>query len=199
MMGKIAGLVCLGMVAASADAAVARSSTSTIASFVASSGNGFDNNPFDYDVLLKAAVTADLVAPLADPQARLTLWAPNDGAFVRLARDLGFAGTSEANAWDYLVGVLTNLGGGDPIPVLRQVLLYHVAPTRINAVQFLILGITGQTVTTLQGGTFRPAGLRIIDNEPDLVDPTLFVPLNVVTGNGIVHTISRVLIPVNLP
>lgn len=199
MKTAVAALACLGAFATSVDAGIPRTPTSTIASFVASSGSGFDGNPFDYDMLLKAVVTADLVAPLADPQARLTLWAPNDGAFIRLARDLGYVGTSESNAWDYLVDALTTLGGGDPIPVLRQVLLYHVAPTRINAIGFLILGIFGQPVTTLQGGTFQPAGFRIIDQEPDLADATLFVPLNVVTGNGIVHTVTRVLLPVNLP
>lgn len=199
MLKALSALACLGTVAMTTEAAMPRQSTFTIASFVAASGNGFDSNPFDYDLLLKAAITADLVGPLADPSLRLTLFAPNDAAFVRLARDLGFAGTSESNAWDFLVGALTNLGGGDPIPVLQQVLLYHVAPTRINALQFLILGLTNRTITTLQGGTIKPAGFRIIDNEPDLADPTLFVPLNVFTVNGTVHTISRVLIPLDLP
>lgn len=174
-------------------------SPSTIASFVARSGNGFDSNPFDYDLLLKAASTAGLVGALSDPNARLTLFAPNDGAFITLARDLGYGGYSESGAWDFLVGALTNLGNGDPIPVLQQVLLYHVAPVRINAIQFVILGLTNQTITTLQGGTVKPVGLRLVDNEPDLANPSLFLPLNVVTGNGTIHTISRVLIPLNLP
>lgn len=172
---------------------------SSIAAFVASSGSGFDNNPFDYDLLLKAVQTADLVGPLADPAARLTLFAPNDQAFIRLARDLGFAGSSESQAWTFLVGALTQLGNGDPIPVLRSVLLYHVAPRRINAIEFLILGLTNQVITTLQGSTVRPLGLRLIDNEPNISDASLFAPIQVWTANGTVHTISRVLLPIDLP
>lgn len=206
-MNVLTALACVGTIAASAVAAPSAAPYApamltqfpTIASFVAASGSDFDNNPFDYDLLLKAAVTADLVGALANPEARLTLFAPNDAAFVRLARDLGFVGTSESGAWDFLVGALTTLGNGNPVPVLTDVLLYHVAPVRINAIQFILLGLTNQVITTLQGGTVRPVGLRLIDNEPDLANPTLFVPLNVRTGNGTVHTISRVLLPLDLP
>jgi uncharacterized surface protein with fasciclin (FAS1) repeats len=62
---------------------------------------------------------------VSNPTANLTVFAPNDRAFVRLARDLGFTGTTEAAAWQFLVGALTQLGNGDPIPVLTNVLLYH--------------------------------------------------------------------------
>jgi uncharacterized surface protein with fasciclin (FAS1) repeats len=206
-MKAVTVLACVGAIATSTAAAPSPAPSApaqstqipTIASFVAASGSGFDNNPFDFDLLLKAAQTADLVGALANPEARLTLFAPNDAAFIRLARDLGFAGTSESGAWDFLVDALTQLGNGNPIPVLQQVLLYHVAPVRINAIQFILLGLTNQVITTLQGGTVKPVGLRLIDNEPDLANPTLFVPLNVWTGNGTVHTISRVLLPIDLP
>ncbi len=171
----------------------------TIASVVAASGGQFDNNQFDYDILLNAVQAANLVGPLADPSANLTLFAPNDRAFILLARDLGFNGSSEQGAWNFLVGALTQLGNGDPIPVLQQVLLYHVAPARVNVVQFIILSITGQPITTLQGGTIRPVGLSLVDKDPDFANPTVFVPLNIQTGNGIIHTITRVLLPVNLP
>lgn len=204
-MKFVTALACLGTIAASSTAAPSlpppamSMPPSSIAAFVAGSGNGFDSNPLDYDMLLKAVVAADLVGPLADPSVRLTLFAPNDAAFIRLARDLGYAGATESGAWDFLVEALTNLGGGDPIPVLKQVLLYHVAPVRINAIQFLILGFTNQVIQTLQGGTVKPVGLRLIDNEPDLANPNLFPPIQVWTGNGTIHTINRVLIPINLP
>lgn len=172
---------------------------SSITSFVAASGGEFDNNPFDYDLLLNAVITADLAEALANPNANLTLFAPNDRAFILLARDLGFNGSSEAGAWEFLVDALTGLGGGNPVPVLQQVLLYHVAPSRVNVIQFILLSITGQTIPTLQGGTVRPVGLSLVDKDPDFTNPTVFFPLNVRTGNGIVHTITRVLLPLNLP
>ena len=49
----------------------------------------------------------------------------------------------------------------------------------------------------------RPAILPffvvLIDNEPDLANPALNFPINIVADNGIIHTISRVLIPLDIP
>jgi uncharacterized surface protein with fasciclin (FAS1) repeats len=188
----VAGLVALGGIAETARA-------DTIADIVVGSGGEFDNNRFDYDILLNAVIAADLVDPLADPDADLTLFAPNDFAFVRLARDFGYEGWDEAGAWDAIVAALTDLGNGDPIPVLTDVLLYHVAPESITAFDFFLYSIFGIPIETLQGGTFQPFFFRLIDNEPDLRDARLFFPLNVRADNGYVHTITRLLIPVDLP
>ncbi|MBT8484005.1 MAG: fasciclin domain-containing protein [Phycisphaerae bacterium] len=177
----------------------APASAQTIADVVASSGGEFDQNWFDYDMLLNAVVAADLVGPLADPDAELTVFAPNDLAFIRLARTLGYEGRDESGAFEFIVSALTDLGGGDPIPLLTDVLLYHVVDDEINAFEFILLSFFGVPVETLQGGTFLPRFLFLVDNEPDLPNPTLFFPLNLQTDNGIIHTISRVLIPVDLP
>ncbi len=172
----------------------------SIAAFVAQSGGEFDRNPFDYDILLTAAETAGLVDALADPDAELTLFAPNDYAFIRLARDLGFEGFGEEAAWDFLVEALTGLGDGDPIPVLTDVLSYHVAPDSVSLIDVLIQSFLGNTLPTLlEGATIKPFFVVLIDNEPDLDNPFVFLPINVKTGNGIVHTITRVLIPLDLP
>ena len=177
-----------------------QSRAATITQIVAASGGTFDNNRFDYDILLNAVLTAGLADALNDPSANLTVFAPNDLAFIRLARDLGFSGNDDSGAWNFLVAALTGLGGGDPIPVLTNVLLYHVVPQRVNAVQFFVLSFSGANVPTLlSGATIRPAFFRIIDNDPDLKNPNLFFPLNVNADNGIIHTIDRVLIPLNLP
>lgn len=200
---RIAACIAAGFVAAPTLAALPDGGCGpqfTIAQFVALSGNGFDNRPYDYDILLKAVQTAGLAGPLNDPQADLTLFAPNDRAFVLLARDLGYSGWSESGAWTFLVDALTQLGNGNPIPVLTNVLLYHVAPESLNAYQVLLAGFANQPIETLlSGATFQPQGFRLKDADPDLTDPRLFVPLNVNATNGVVHTINRVLIPVNLP
>ena len=63
---------------------------------VAKSGTGaFDHNPRDYDVLITAVKAANLVGPLSNPSASLTLFAPDDAAFIRTARSLGFTGWDE--------------------------------------------------------------------------------------------------------
>jgi len=201
MKEKVMKLLC-AITAALAFAAVAPSvqaTNRTITQIVAASGGTFDNNQFDYDILLNAVVTANLADALNDPNADLTVFAPNDRAFKRLASDLGWAGGNEESAWNFLVGALTDLGAGDPIPVLTAVLTYHVVPESLNAFQVLGLGLTGQSVETLQGGTIRFAFIRLIDKDPDFINPKLFLPLNVRASNGIIHTIDRVLLPIDLP
>lgn len=167
----------------------------TITQIVSLSGGEFDSDFLDYDILLTAVVTADLAEALDNPEDNLTLFAPNDLAFVRTARDLGYDGWSEEGAWEFLVAALTDLGGGNPIPVLREILLYHVAPESLAPWQI----INSRSIETLQGGEIRPRKFQLRDNEPNLKDPSLFFPLNIPAANGIIHTIDRVLIPVDLP
>lgn len=85
----------------------------TITDIVAKSGGEFDDNKRDFDILLNAVIAADLAEALADPKARLTVFAPTDIAFYRLARDLGYAGDYDETAvFTFIVDTLTGLGGG---------------------------------------------------------------------------------------
>lgn len=171
---------------------------------VAASGGAaagtFDQNANDYDILLTALNTAGLTGAVANPAASLTVFAPTDAAFVRLATDLGFTGTGEQGAWQFLVQALTTLGNGNPLPVLQDVLKYHVAPQRITVLGVIFRSILDQNIPTLvPGATIQPFFFVLVDNEPDLVNPRVRLPLNLSASNGIIHTIDRVLLPVNLP
>jgi uncharacterized surface protein with fasciclin (FAS1) repeats len=194
----IATLLSLSMLLALAPAASAwgGSSRGTITEIVAASGGEFDGNRADYDILLTAVLTAGLEGALADESATLTVFAPNDAAFIRTARDLGFTGTDEAGAWTFLVGALTSIGGGDPLPVLTSILTYHVAPGYYGAVRVLF----SRSIPTLQGAEIKPRLLTLRDQDPDIADPRLVLRgLNIRADNGVIHTIDRVLIPVDLP
>ena len=176
----------------------------TIADIVVAASGGatagvFDADDQDYDILLNALQTANLVGAVADPNASLTVFAPNDRAFLRLANDLGYVGNDESGAWDFLVEALTGLGGGNPIPVLQDVLLYHVVGKKVSLFDVVILSIFRKNITTLQGATITPRFFRLVDNEPDLRDPRVRRPINLRASNGIIHGINRVLIPINLP
>ena len=172
----------------------------TITDIVLASGGEFDKDRRDFDILLNAVVTADLADALADPNAELTVFAPNDRAFVRLARDLGYEGRyDEEAAWTFLVEALTGLGGGDPIPVLTDVLLYHVAPGDVRPVDLILATIFGGRIETLLGANIRPFFLILVDNDPDLKNPFVVKPVDIEASNGRIHAISRVLAPIDLP
>ncbi len=154
---------------------------------------GFDNNPRDYDILITAATAANLVGALSDPASTLTLFAPDDAAFVRTARSLGFTGSDEQGAWNFLVTALTQIGGGDPIPTLTTILLYHVASGKLGALQVLF----SRRIDTLAGASFGVRLFRLVDNAPALPNPSLnLFELDQRASNGVIHGISRVLIPV---
>jgi serralysin len=165
----------------------------TITGIVAASGD-FDTNPKDFDLLLKAVQAAGLADALNDPSADLTVFAPNDAAFMNLAKTLGFKGTTEAAAFDFVVDALTLLsGGGSPIPLLTDILLYHVVPESLQASQVL----SSTTIDTLLGTSLGVQGTALVDGDPDLANPNI-IATDIQAANGVVHVIDGVLIPVNI-
>ena len=165
----------------------------SITGIVAASGD-LDDNPADFDILLAAVQTAGLAETLATDGLDVTVFAPDDGAFLSLAQTLGFTGTDEAGALGFIVATLTELGGGDPIPLLTAILTYHVSPGAKQLAE--VAGL--DEVATLQGGTIGIDGTTLVDNEPDLADPSLKAT-DIQASNGIVHVIDEVLLPVNIP
>lgn len=171
-------------------------SSKTIIDIVVQSGGEFDRNYHDYDILLNAVLAAGLEDALADPTADLTVFAPNDRAFIRLARDLGYSGHKEEDAFNAIVAALTDLGGGDPIPLLTNVLLYHVSP---GAKNLRTIGESISVDTLLDGATITPNFIALVDNEPDVKNARYTRPLNVKASNGVIQTINRVLLPLDIP
>jgi len=171
----------------------------TITDIVAKSGGDFDDNKRDYDILLNAVIAAELADALADPKARLTVFAPTDLAFYRLAVDLGYGGEYDETAvFTFIVDTLTDLGGGDPIPVLTDILLYHVAPGVVRPIDLIFNTFFQVPIDTLLGATIQPFFLQLIDNDPDLRDARVAIPFNIRATNGRIHSVTRVLIPVDL-
>jgi uncharacterized surface protein with fasciclin (FAS1) repeats len=165
----------------------------TLTAIVAASGGTFDADGTDFDLLLNAVQTAGLAGALDDPNADLTVFAPNDAAFVGLAQALGFNGTDEGSAFSYLVEALTLLGGGDPIPLLTEVLTYHVAPGSLDSTA--VLG--ADSIATLQGGNLGVDGATLVDADPDVPNPNL-IATDIEAANGIAHVIDGVLLPVDV-
>ena len=163
---------------------------------------GFDSNPYDYDILITAAQTAGLVDALATT-SNITVFAPDDAAFIRTARSLGFTGSGESAAWSFLVTALGQVGAatgiGDAVDVLTVVLQYHVAPQVLRVWTMLYKGVTGGTVNTLAGVTFRVRLIELVDKDPGIPNPYLNPRrLDLRASNGVIHGITRVLIPADI-
>ena len=153
----------------------------------ASGGGTPDNNPYDYDLLVQAALATGVADALADPSARITLFAPNDKAFLRLVADLtGSDPQSEAAALQTAVAAL----GVDKI---RNVLLYHaVVGKALNPIEVL----RTRSLTMANGGTVKVRGINLRDETDALRDPRLVLwAINIKASNGVIHTIDRVLVP----
>ena len=153
----------------------------------ASSANGPDANPYDFDLLI-AAVTATGLAPVLDDESqRFTVFAPNDRAFARLVADL--SGSRPASEQATLDAVLATFSADQ----IKNVLLYHVvAGRKLGPLQVLLAG----SLTMANGGTVKPRGLTLRDETPALRDPRLLLyGLNLQATNGVIHTIDRVLVP----
>ncbi len=169
----------------------------TLADRLGDSGTGFDAHRGDFDILNAALAATGLDAALADPDADLTLFAPTDAAFLRLARSLGHTGPDETGAFDAIGATLAGLApDGDPIPLLTEVLTYHVAEGALTARE--IAG--ARQIATLSGEAIAPFGLRLGDLDPTAPDPRLIADrADLEAGNGIVQAIDRVLLPADLP
>lgn len=172
---------------------IAGNDRDTLTGIVAASGD-FDTNDGDFDLLLNALTAAGLTEALNNPDSNLTVFAPNDAAFVAAAEALGFEGDSEAEAFDYIVQAVTLLSrGADPVPLLSDILLYHVAPGALDA--DAVLG--SDTIPTLLGADLTVDGASLVDAEPDLPDPNI-ITTDIQASNGFAHVIDGVLIPVDL-
>ena len=134
-----------------------------------------------FEVLFNAVLAADpaIAEALSDPEAIFTVFAPTNQAFVDLL------GALNLNSLEELVAAIGVDG-------LSTVLLYHV----VDACAFSNDLKDGQSITTLQGEELKVdlGNLSIIDKTST---PSGLVPdcLDILTSNGVVHTIDKVLLP----
>jgi len=174
----------------------------TITGLVLNSGapGTFDDNGGDFDILREAVITAGLDGVLNSPDVNLTVFAPQDAAFVGLAQALGYTGSDEQGSLGFIVEALTLLGGGNPIPLLTDILSYHVLGSEVTSADVVGLG-NGAEIETLLGSSLTlnlesdPPSLG--DADPGIDDPGLIV-FDQDASNGIVHVLDGVLLPVSV-
>ena len=179
----------------------------SLAAVLTADKSGFDHNAKDFDVLT-AAVLAVLnakpgspVKVLTDGSVALTAFVPNDGAFRRLAKEVGRTKRlpSEKQAFTTVAG----LG----IDTVEAVLLYHVVPgatidrrTALKSDGAKLTTAAGSTITVDVYRSWR-YGKRValIDADRNDRNPRI-IAFDINKGNKqIAHAIDRVLRPVDLP
>ena len=181
-----------------------RKGRTSIAQVLAADGLELDSRWRDFDVLDQAVddvLAADPESPVAiltKGGKRATAFAPTDGAFRRLVRDLTGDRPADEQATYDAVG---SLG----VDTVEQVLLYHVVPGATiswgDAKE-----ADGARLETAQGATlrvdFRPRSRRLylVDQDGDDANARVFYRArNINKGNRqIAHGISQVLRPSDL-
>jgi uncharacterized surface protein with fasciclin (FAS1) repeats len=205
----MAGLLAASALAAVGAVPVSAADPETVVDVLAADGQAFDSKWSDYDIVERAALAvlaakpSSAVGALADPSATLTVFAPTDRAFRQLVTDLtGNRPATESRTFNQLVKAVTGLvGPQNTIDTIEAILLYHVLPA--NVPSSVALGLDGTRVTTASGVSFRvivDTSVRLADQDRNAPNAQLLLGrLDIGAGNSVIHTVNRVLRPINLP
>ena len=145
----------------------------------------------DFNILVQALNAAGLIGTIQSA-SDITVFAPTDAAFTSLAVQLGYHGdqSDEDAVFSYITETLATLDpNGDPIPLLTDILSYHVS----QGAQSTVFG----TISTLQGATFAANGTELVDNDPEAKNPNIVATID--ASNGVIQVIDNVLLPINTP
>jgi hypothetical protein len=190
----MAGLLAASALAAVGAVPVSAADPETVVDVLAADGQAFDSKWSDYDIVERAALAvlaakpSSAVGALADPSATLTV--------------TGNRPATEARTFNQLVKAVTGLvGPQNTIDTIEAILLYHVLPA--NVPSSVALGLDGTRVTTASGVSFRvivDTSVRLADQDRNAPNAQLLLGrLDIGAGNSVIHTVNRVLRPINLP
>lgn len=125
----------------------------------------------DFSILVEAVVAANLVQTLSGA-GPFTVFAPTNAAFAAALAELGLS--KEA--------LLAS-------PLLGQILTYHVLAARVLAADVPV----NTPITTVQGAAFTITPQLAITDA--LGRSATITGTNVLTSNGVIHVIDRVILP----
>ncbi|MEQ9308862.1 MAG: fasciclin domain-containing protein [Balneolaceae bacterium] len=122
---------------------------------------------YNFNTLVNAIVSADLVTALSDTEGTFTVFAPTDAAFANLPEGLLASLTTEQ---------------------LATILQYHVLPVNVASVDLEAsqapASLTGESIyVTLENG------IVTVNNNPTVIEA------DISTNNGTIHAIDEVILP----
>jgi hypothetical protein len=155
--------------------------------------DGYDHRWYDYDIFTRLMFVFDYERELLeDPNQALTLFAPKDYAFFRLAKQFGAPDLVESEVATWL---FENVGAG---PV-EDTLLVHIELSRLSYGTMLRSdgrALAGGAVIDVRSG----GRIKLVDLDPNDRDAYVIAPEHGgPAANGYVHGIGRVLRPFDLP
>merc|ERR1719410_369225 len=166
-----------------------------------SGNNGFDGDCNDFDVLRELIRFVDIQDLLSQGGIEdVTVFAPTDDAFYRLAMSIGYDGNyDESGFLDYIAGFLMGVGedaGVEWVDLVGGVLFYHVVN---ESLEYDELKNGKELTTVLDGFTLEVKGnpddkhvrLKTIAPEEMFPYPKINADaIDIVTCNGLVHVIK---------
>ncbi|WP_067064738.1 fasciclin domain-containing protein [Roseateles chitosanitabidus] len=140
-----------------------------------------------FTALSAAATKAGLASTLADSSVSLTVFAPTNDAFAKLATQLGFASA------DAMITAL-------PASTLASILQYHVLGMRKTAAELSAGGATQATLYKFDGSAAVlnlsfSGGVTVQDAALTMARVST---ADVMASNGVIHAIDKVLVPPGL-
>jgi uncharacterized surface protein with fasciclin (FAS1) repeats len=130
----------------------------------------------EFSTLLAALTCTGLVPAVADPDVRLTVFAPVDAAFAAI-------GLNADNICEE--GVI-------PRDALTNILLYHVTEGR--RVSPSVINGQNKKIAMLNGEVVRPLGMGTLTINANASTANIAIP-DVLASNGVIHAIDAVLLP----
>ena len=165
-----------------------------------------DGNPYDFDIVTKAAIETGAVSTLTSLDA-FTLFAPNDRAFEVLAKDLGLLGKNYRLGAQVdetrVFNAIADAAAQDKIN-LTDVLLYHVVPNAKVTGSAVLSGPFTQRLTMANQESLRVTVLSrsarfpvivLGDRDGKVLNDLVYRPDVISTDNTVVHAVSDVLLP----
>lgn len=153
----------------------------------------------DYSICVRLLHLTGLNKTLDDRAVNVTFFAPNDTAFKRTVKALGFDDTASTATEDAtyrsLVQILTKqVGNAGLIRLVTDILKYHISPPGKKSGEILKL----TNISTSLGidiRRFTDLPLALGDLAPTIADPVLIPSkLDISAVNGIIHGCNRVLL-----
>jgi uncharacterized surface protein with fasciclin (FAS1) repeats len=130
----------------------------------------------ELSTLLTALTCTGLVPAVADPDVRLTVFAPVDAAFSAI-------GLNADNVCDEAVIAKD---------ALTDILLYHVVEGR--RVSPSVINGQNKKIKMLNGGIIQPLGMGSLAINANMSSANIVIP-DVLASNGVIHAIDAVLLP----